>query len=216
MHQILVYADSLTWGIIPDTRQRLPFPARWPGVAEAELVKSGHTVRVIEDCLNGRRTAWDDPVKPGRNGRIGIEQRIEVNSPLVLVILMLGTNDFQSVHQHQASQSAEGLAALVRAIREAPIEPGMPTPEVLIIVPPPPENPRGLMAEKFNGASEKCAGLAEAYRQVATELACHFLDANAVTTASRVDGVHLDVDQHLRLGRAVARVVAPVLATRSA
>jgi lysophospholipase L1-like esterase len=68
MHQILVYADSLTWGIIPDTRQRLPFLARWPGVVEAELLKLGHAVRIIEDCLNGRRTAWEDPVKPGRNG----------------------------------------------------------------------------------------------------------------------------------------------------
>ena len=79
MHQILVYADSLTWGIIPNTRQRLPFSTRWPGVVEAELLKLGHAVRVIEDCLNGRRTAWEDPVKPGRNGRVGIEQRIEVN-----------------------------------------------------------------------------------------------------------------------------------------
>ena len=211
MHQILVYADSLTWGIIPETRQRLPFPARWPGVAEAELLKWGHAVRIIEDCLNGRRTAWDDPIKAGRNGRAGIEQRIEVNSPLALVILMLGTNDFQSMHQNQASQSAQGLADLVRAIREAPIEPGMPIPEVLIIAPPTPDRPRGLMAEKFKGAGEKCIGLAEAYRRVATELVCHFLDANAVTTASRVDGVHLDADQHLRLGREVARVVAPIL-----
>lgn len=216
MHQILVYADSLTWGIIPDTRQRLPFAARWPGVVEGELLKSGHAARIIEDCLNGRRTAWDDPLKPGRNGRIGIEQRVEVNSPLALVILMLGTNDFQSMHQNQASHSAQGLAALVLAIRAAPIEPGMPTPDVLIIVPPLPERPRGAMAEKFKGASEKCAGLAEAYRQVATELACQFLDANAVTTTSRVDGVHLDADQHLQLGREVARVVAPLLATRGA
>ena len=30
MKPILVYADSLTWGIIPDTRLRLPFEERWP------------------------------------------------------------------------------------------------------------------------------------------------------------------------------------------
>jgi len=35
MRQILVYADSLTWGIIPGTRQRLSFDRRWPGVLEA-------------------------------------------------------------------------------------------------------------------------------------------------------------------------------------
>jgi hypothetical protein len=37
-------------------------------------------------------------VKPGRNGLIGLEQRIEVNSPLALVSIMLGTNDFQTGH----------------------------------------------------------------------------------------------------------------------
>ena len=80
-------------------------------------MRGGPPVRVIEDCLNGRRTVWDDPFKPGRNGLDGIEQRIEVNSPLALVILMLGTNDFQSMHQHNASHSAQGIASLVRAIR---------------------------------------------------------------------------------------------------
>ena len=99
MHQILVYADSLSWGIIPNTRIRFSFDQRWPGIMEIELQGMGESVRVIEDCLNGRRTVWEDPFKPGRNGIIGIEQRIEVNSPLSLVILFLGTNDFQSMHQ---------------------------------------------------------------------------------------------------------------------
>ena len=34
MQQILVYGDSLTWGIIPNTRERLPFEKRWPGAME--------------------------------------------------------------------------------------------------------------------------------------------------------------------------------------
>src|SRR5947207_1726959 len=93
MDHILIYGDSLTWGIIPGTRQRLVFERRWPRVLERELIQLGSDARVIEDCLNGRRTVWDDPFKPGRNGLLGLEQRIEVNSPLSLVIVMLGTND---------------------------------------------------------------------------------------------------------------------------
>ena len=76
MHQILVYSDSLTWGIIPNTRNRLPFETRWPGVLENKLNATGPRVRVIEDCLNGRRTVWDDPFKPGRRGLEGLAQRI--------------------------------------------------------------------------------------------------------------------------------------------
>src|ERR1043166_7341330 len=137
MHHILVYADSLSWGIIPGTRKRLAFDERWPGVMERALHAGGVAVRVIEDCLNGRRTVWDDPFKPGRNGLQGLAQRIEIHSPLALVMLMLGTNDFQFCNPHNdASVAAQGLAALVNEIRKAPIEPGMPVPPILVIAPP--------------------------------------------------------------------------------
>jgi lysophospholipase L1-like esterase len=212
MQQLLVYSDSLTWGIIPDTRRRLEFEARWPGVMEAVLRQTGRSVRVIEDCLNGRRTAFEDPYKPGRNGLLGLEQRIEIHSPLALVILMLGTNDFQSMHAHGAWHSAQGMAGLVDAVRRAPVEPGMPIPEILIVAPPAIQKPKGPIAAKFQGAETKSSGLADAFQQVARERGCHFFDAGRVTASSKVDGVHLDADQHLELGRALAEAVAPLLA----
>lgn len=211
MQHILVYADSLSWGIIPNTRKRLEFDQRWPGVLEIELNRAGKAVRVIEDCLNGRRTVWDDPYKPGRNGLHGLAQRIEIHSPLSLVILMLGTNDFQSTHQLSAWHASQGIAALITAIRQAPIEPGMPLPPTLIVAPPPIDAPKGALAPKFEGAAYKCVGLATAYREVAANLGCHFVDAGSVTPASKVDGIHLDADQHLLLGRAMADVVSPLL-----
>lgn len=108
MQHILVYSDSLSWGIIPMTRKRLPFEQRWPGALEISLNHADCHVRVIENCLNGRRTVWDDPFKPGRNGMEGLAQQIEIYSPLALVVLMLGTNDFQSVHSNQAWHAAQG------------------------------------------------------------------------------------------------------------
>ncbi len=68
--QILVYSDSLTWGIIPNTRKRLPFEKRWTGVFENALNTKDSNVRVIENCLNGRRTVWSDPYKDGRDGSL--------------------------------------------------------------------------------------------------------------------------------------------------
>jgi lysophospholipase L1-like esterase len=208
MQQILVYADSLSWGIVPGTRERLPFEERWPGVMENALHASGLKVRVIEDCLNGRRTVWDDAFKPGRNGLEGIGQRIEVNSPLSLVILMLGTNDFQFSHPHNNAWSAgRGIAALVEAIRRAPIEPGMPVPPVMIVCPPLIVEPKGEMAEKFHRGDERCVGLSGAYKQVASELDCQFFDAGTLVMASKTDGVHLDKEAHAKLGKALAEVV---------
>ena len=211
MQHVLVYADSLSWGIVPGTRKRLSFDQRWPGVMENALNSSGERVRVVEDCLNGRRTVWEDPFKPGRNGLEGLAQRIEIHSPLSLVVLMLGTNDFQSMHEHNAWHSSQGIAALVAAIRNAPIEPGMPVPPILVVAPPPLRAPSGPIAPKFEGGEAKCVALASAYEKVCHELDCHFFDSSSVTTSSNVDGVHLDADQHLALGKALSQVVAPLL-----
>jgi lysophospholipase L1-like esterase len=212
MKHILIYGDSLTWGIIPQTRRRLPFEERWPGVLEAQLIAGGKRVRVIEDCLNGRRTVWDDPFKPGRNGLHGIGQRIEANSPLALVIVMLGTNDFLASHQIDAYHSAQGLAAIIRAIRAAPIEPGLPIPPILIVSPPVIRAPKGAIAAKFSADAEvRCRGIPTAQRQIATEEGCAYFDAASVTTSSVVDGVHLDADQHKRLGQALAGYVTSLL-----
>ena len=216
MQQVLVYADSLTWGIIPDTRRRLPFDERWPGVLEGGLIASGLRVRVVEDCLNGRRTVWEDPFRAGRNGLQGLQQRIEICSPLSLVILMLGTNDVQYCHPYNDGWAAgQGIAALVREMRIAPIEPGMPVPPILIVCPPRMTTPQGLIAEKFKGAETRCGGMAEAYKAVAAALGCHYFDANTVITASKVDGVHLDPDQHLTLGAALAGAVRRILVASS-
>jgi lysophospholipase L1-like esterase len=211
MQQILVFGDSLSWGIVPSTRRRLGFVERWPGAMEDQLIRAGRSVRVIEDCLNGRRTVWDDPFKAGRNGLVGLAQRIEVNSPLALLILLLGTNDFQSMHAFNAWHSAQGTATLVRAVRAAPIEPGMPIPPVLIVAPPPVRTPKGAIAPKFDGAAVKGKDLALELERVAAELDCAFVDAGKIVTTSTVDGVHLDADQHLVLAHALAQKVAGLL-----
>ncbi|CAE7359311.1 unnamed protein product [Symbiodinium sp. CCMP2592] len=211
LRQVLVYADSLSWGIIPNTRARLPFTKRWPGVFEASLNHSGKSVRVIENCLNGRRTVWSDPFKPGRDGSEGLAQVIEYNSPLSLVVLCLGTNDFQCTHDHRAWLSAQGTAKLVQIIRQAPIEPGMPIPEILIVAPPKIRTPQGPISQKFHGAEHRDHGLASELQKVAKELSTHFFDAETVTSASAVDGIHLDEGQHETLGRALAEEAAKIL-----
>jgi lysophospholipase L1-like esterase len=161
---------------------------------------------------DSRRTVWDDPFKPGRNGLVGLAQRIEVNSPLALVILMLGTNDFQSVHpQNDPSSASRGIEALVNEIRKAPLEPGMAVPSILIVCPPPIRNPRGTMEAKFRVADQRCSGLALAYRQVASTLSCYFFDAGEVIRVSETDVIHLDKDQHRKFGELMVDVVKPIL-----
>jgi len=206
--QILIYSDSLSWGIIPNTRNRLPFNKRWPGVFEKYLKDEGKNIRVIENCLNGRRTTWPDPYKDGRDGSQGLSNLIEICSPLKLVILMLGTNDFQCTHNNNAWMSAQGTAKLVQIIRQSPIEPGLPVPEIMIVSPPKIIEPKGVIADKFKGAEIRCVGLSTELEKIAKEQSAIFFDTGRVTEASTVDGIHLDEDQHRLLGEAIALVIS--------
>lgn len=40
------------------------------------------------------------------------------------------------------------------------------------------------------------------------DLGCHFFDSGSVTSASAIDGIHLDAGQHPTLGKALAQVVS--------
>jgi len=208
MQHILIYSDSLSWGLIPGTRKRLPFEQRWPGVLEGVLIKSGLNIRVIENCLNGRRTTWNDPFKPGRDGSIGLAQVIEMHSPLKLIILMLGTNDFQATHSNDAYLSAQGMSKLVQIIKLSPIEPGMPEPDIMIVAPPGFLEPKGSIASKFIGAQQRSIGLSAELAKVADEHSTLYFDASGVVEASKIDGVHLDENQHSLLGTTIAAMIA--------
>jgi lysophospholipase L1-like esterase len=209
MKQLLVYGDSLSWGIDPGTRNRHPFGTRWPTVLELGLREAGENIRVLEDCLNGRRTVFEDPFLEGRRGLTLLGQTMEKHAPLAGVLLMLGTNDFQSMHPHNAWHASRGAALLIKTLREAPIEPGMPVPPILLIAPPPITVPAGTIAPKFAGGAEKCAGIADAYAALAQEMGVAFFNAGSVVQASPIDGVHLEAASHVTLGKAL---VAPTLA----
>ncbi len=144
---------------------------------------------------------------------MGNYSEIEINSPLALAIVMLGANDFQSVHQNNAWHSGQGLASVIRAMRRAPIEPGMPVPPVLVVAPPPITTPVGKpIWEKFEGAPARSERAAEAYAAIAAEMECGFFDAGRVVSTSPHDGIHLDADQHQVLGVTLAKAVATLLA----
>jgi len=131
-----------------------------------------------------------------------------MHSPLKLVILMLGANDFQCTHDNNAWLSAQGVGKLIDIIRQAPIEPTMPTPEIMVIAPPAIINPKGAISNKFAGAEKRCIGLLSELKKIAQERKTLFFDAGQITDASIVDGIHLDEDQHLLLGKAIAHALS--------
>lgn len=78
-------------------------------------------------------------------------------------------------------------------------------PEIMIVAPPKIIAPKGIIANKFHGAQTRCAGLSIELEKIAQEQSTMFFDTASATEASRVDGIHLDEDQHRLLGEAIAR-----------
>ena len=202
MKTILCYGDSNTWGYDAATQGRFPPQTRWPAVLQREL---GDGYTVIAEGLSGRTTVWPDPVegeyKSGKNHLLAC---LESHYPLELVVIMLGTNDLKHRFGQSAWDIARSAATLVQIVMGTPFGPdGMP-PEVLLIAPPPTIVAGGPFAEMFAGADEKSADLGRCYRAVADELGCAFMDASKVIVSTKLDGIHLDVSEQVKLGRAVA------------
>ena len=210
MKTILVYGDSLSWGAIPGTTQRLARNKRWPGIVEQTL---DGKVRVIEENLNARTTAFEDPsARPGRNGQLLLRPLLETHAPLDLVIIMLGSNDLQDI----LAQTAPDVAANVKILAQTVMNANWPgqennSPYVLLVSPPLIVDPKLDLSEILSKAPEKSKHFSKSYRSVAEELGCYFFDAATATLPSPVDGLHLGEDEQAALGRALAPVVRQIL-----
>ena len=207
MKTILCYGDSNTWGYDPATQTRFPREPRWPGVLRGEL---GEGYLVIEEGLNGRTTVWDDPIELDKNGATYLRPCIQTHKPMDLVIIMLGTNDLKTRFSLPAYDIASGAGVLVDIVQKSETGIGGEAPDVLLIAPPPAVELTGF-AEMFEDAVEKSGSFARHYRRVANEKGCHYLNAGDHVESSPLDGIHLEVDMHARLGKAVAAKVREIL-----
>ena len=204
---VVCYGDSNTWGRDPRSRSRLPEESRWPTTLQREL---GDGFNVIPEGLNGRTTVWDDPIEEGRSGKAHLLPCLLSHHPLDVVVLMLGTNDLKKRFSVSPFDIGRSVGLLLDKILASGTGPDGGAPDVLLVCPPPLAK-LDEFAEMFEGGAEKSRRLAPFYRQHAEERRCRFLDAGEVIQSSDGDGLHLDPQEHQKLGLAVARVVLEML-----
>lgn len=205
MPDILCFGDSNTWGYVPGTAgERFASDERWAGVMRHTL---GDGYAVVEEGLNARTTVWQDPMRPNRCGKEHLPILLESHAPLDLTIIALGVNDLK----HYFGLTAIDIALGAQTLGELAMASGL-TREVALICPVLPVEAEQPFGHKFDGAIERAAGLADAFREAAREIGCLFFDANTAAVASPIDGVHLDEANHRKLGEAVGRFVINSLA----
>ena len=207
MKTILCYGDSNTWGAIPETGGRLSIHDRWPGVLRDRL---GDGYWLIEEGLCGRTSIWMDEVCQYRSGRDYLLPCLDTHSPVDLFIIMLGTNDLKTRLHLPAADIARGVSVLVEMVVKSTFGPGNTSPEVLVISPPVVLEIPGNRVQ-FADAASRSSQFGALYQDYAKQYGVHFLDAGKHVKSSLVDGIHLDVREHQKLGSKVAEKVKTIL-----
>lgn len=219
---VLCYGDSNTWGFAAELQPadkcyiaRYPEEVRWTGVLQGLL---GERYRVIEEGLNARVSVWDDVAWPDRNGLAYLRPCLNTHAPIDLVVLMLGTNDLKVRISAYVPDIARAAGTLVKAIQSGQDGPPGRAPEVLLVSP-------ILVGEGLEQAAldiyeelgrenarKNSLLFTKYYRAVAKECNCFFLDAAEHAGPGTTDALHLDADNHRKLGEAVARKVDEIFA----
>lgn len=200
MKHILCFGDSNTYGFDP-LRGRYDDHTRWTRVLGTLL---GPDYLILEEGLNSRTTAIDDPFEPYRNAMDYIVPCIQSHLPLDLTILMLGTNDMKNYFQPDARKINDRLRSLTEVIQNVSQAP------VLLVSPVHlgESEPGDPCADLYPARSvEVSRSLAALLQQTAEELGTAFLDAARFAEPAPADHVHLSPDGHRSLARAFANKI---------
>jgi lysophospholipase L1-like esterase len=190
---------------MPETEyERLPPAQRIPNILQAEL---GPDFRVIDEALNGRMSAWDDPMNPDKNGLKQLPFLLDSHRPIDLLTLQLGTNDLKHYMHLTALDCALAQDALIDAIEAAHCGPSGNRPRILLIAPPLIVDTANPVRDLFAGAVEKSLAFAEAYRKIADKRQCLFFNAADVVKTSGRDGIHLEAEEHRKQALAMAEII---------
>lgn len=204
MKTVVCFGDSNTWGADPEAPDgRIPYEERWTGILQELL---GGEYLVCEEGLNGRTTAFDDPIEPFRNGAAFIECCMLTHKPVDLLLVMLGTNDLKKHLNQTAFSSSKGLELIVQRAQKQEYGANSQPPRILILSPvhvaPNIEN-TWLGSYIDNNGRETGLQLAGWYKKIAHIYKCDFIDASKYAAASPIDALHMGRGSHRKLAYAL-------------
>jgi lysophospholipase L1-like esterase len=209
--RILCFGDSNTYGYDFETG-RFDDETRWTRRLGALL---GDGYIVIEEGLNGRTFAFDDPTEGGhKNGMTYLPPCLMGHNPLDLVVIMLGTNDTKQrfgMNAFTIGQCAQQAALLAK--QYALGRDGKP-PKILLVSPilVADDVEARMFGDAFGPkAAEVSRGFAREYHRAATLTGCEFMDAAKICDPWPQDGIHITREGQEAFAKAMADKVRSIL-----
>jgi lysophospholipase L1-like esterase len=154
----------------------------------------GEDYTIIEDGLNGRTLCAFGMEGDPLNGSEHLIPLLGVHKPLDLLILYLGINDLFVDSHISVAVMAEELAKVIDGIRD--VQTSLP----VLVLSPLPVNIERQYQDFYHDQIEKSFNLIAAFDKVSILKGCRFLDPSQVISASRHDGVHMEAEEHIKLG----------------
>ena len=207
---VLLYGDSIFWGLNGTTRARHEKADRINSVIQAEL---GNEVEIISEGHRGRTLFGENGFFPQRDGLAQFGPIFASHLPIDVVVIMLGVNDLNTKTDH----SPEELGAALKDYEaEAKIWCDFmqyTLPKFVIISPLDilEETFTDFQREIFEGAAAKIDTVAKTLQQSATERGWSYLDPRSVARPINSDGIHLDVSESRKLALAMTRQLSDLL-----
>ena len=203
--RILCIGDSNTWGYHPENGLRIE--RRWTRVL-AELLPEAE---IIEEGLCGRTMMSMDPVKRERCGMDGLKMILATHKPVDLVIVMLGSNDLKGMFCCTAYSIAKGLCEYIKVINNPYNWEKFPVPKLLVVSPVLLRDEiverEGIFGEFDENSLMQSKHLAEAMEKACEAYHVEFMDGAAYAEASIADCLHMDEENHEKLGKAICEKI---------
>lgn len=205
--RVLIYGDSNTHGYRVSDGLRYSKEERWTGICQQ--ITQGK-IEILEEGLNGRTTCFDEDGMEFRNGLQYIQPCIRTHLPLDMVCVMLGSNDLKAAFRLTAEEIA-GQAARVLARAREVVESKYPHSPCEYLLISPIEAGQELLDGPFGWEFEglltikKSKEFALCFAKEAQDHDFLFFDAAKYAAAGKIDGLHMDVANHRKLGEAMGR-----------
>jgi lysophospholipase L1-like esterase len=216
LKNILIFGDSNSWGYVDEDNGKR-YESRWPIIFENNLNKENIDCKIIEDALPGRTTNIDDG-KDGEhlNGATTIKSTLLSNSPIDIVIILLGTNDLKARFDREPQDVANGVLDLISIAYNTNSGEGTwhdeKKSEVVILVPPIlgklSINENWINYKEWIGAFEKSKKLNGFYKDMCKEKKIEFIDTNEFIVSSEKDPIHWSKKTHKDFGEILAKIFA--------
>lgn len=209
MKRIVCFGDSNTWGYDAETDGRFSEGVRWT----SRLAEKLPQYRIVEEGLSGRTSVCDDPLFEGLNGLTYITPCLMSQSPIELVIIMLGTNDTKERFHLTAYNITQGIVRLAQKANALNVFENQ-QPNVLVIAPPPigaAYRQTSIGDAMGDGCDRKSEQLADHLRQLLADTPISFLDSQQYVSMNEIDYMHLNEEGHELLAQLVFNKIMPIL-----